>query len=300
MKESASDIHKSIANSKLVVAATKEDISKLAAGLKDLDESVKEATEQRKKENTAYTEELASNSAAVKVLGMAKNRLAQFYAPRLYQAPPQNQINESKGPFKAVQVAPVQQERTAASKAMEVQALEDAFSFLQRTSSNEAAAPTPPATFTKPVKKDNAVLALLSTLIGDVKKQIEEMQASEQDSQAEYEQFMKESKEKLVSEAKALTEKELAKAHAEVTLQKHVQELKTVNGHAAANDEYLVSLHKECDFMLEHFKVRRDARTSEIDALHRAKSVLSGADLSFLQVQEVKYRLRGGDSQMLA
>jgi len=38
------------------------------------------------------------------------------------------------------------------------------------------------------------------------------------------------------------------------------------------------NLHKECDFILEHFEERREARTTEIDGLTTAKSVLSGAD----------------------
>merc|ERR1719502_602105 len=59
----------------------------LKAGLKALDESVAEATEQRKEEHAESLEEAASNSACVELLGMAKNRLNKFYNPTLYKEP---------------------------------------------------------------------------------------------------------------------------------------------------------------------------------------------------------------------
>merc|ERR1712186_30332 len=68
------------------------DIEKLTAemkaltkGIKKLDKSVAEATEQRKEENTEYKELKQSDTAAKKILGFAKNRLNKFYAPKLYK-----------------------------------------------------------------------------------------------------------------------------------------------------------------------------------------------------------------------
>ena len=48
--------------------------------------------------------------------------------------------------------------------------------------------------------------------------------------------------------------------------------------------EYIAQLHGSCDFLLENFDVRREARSGEIDAIKKAKAVLSGADYSFVQV----------------
>jgi len=50
--------------------------------------------------------------------------------------------------------------------------------------------------------------------------------------------------------------------------------------------KYIQSLHGECDWLLKNFDVRKEARASEIDALGKAKAVLSGADFSFLQVSQ--------------
>ena len=41
--------------------------------------------------------------------------------------------------------------------------------------------------------------------------------------------------------------------------------------------------------LLQYFGVRKEARTSEIDALGKAKAVLSGADFSFVQMKTVKF-----------
>ena len=44
-----------------------------------------------------------------------------------------------------------------------------------------------------------------------------------------------------------------------------------------ATDKFLGGLHAECDWLLKYFDVRESARDVEIDALRKAKAVLSGA-----------------------
>ena len=43
------------------------------------------------------------------------------------------------------------------------------------------------------------------------------------------------------------------------------------------------SLHAECDWLVQYFQVRKDARAGEIESLHQAKAVLSGSDYSLVQ-----------------
>ena len=59
---------------------------------------------------------------------------------------------------------------------------------------------------------------------------------------------------------------------------------KGATGELLALGEYIAQLHGSCDFLLENFDVRREARSGEIDAIKKAKAVLSGADYSFVQV----------------
>merc|ERR1712060_219334 len=70
-----------------------EDIATLTATIKALDESVAEATAQRKSENEEFKALMASDSAAKELMGIAKNRLNQFYNPSLYNPPAKTELS---------------------------------------------------------------------------------------------------------------------------------------------------------------------------------------------------------------
>merc|ERR1719421_1841176 len=53
----------------------------------ELDKQVAEATSMRKEEHAEYVDTLAADNAAIQLLGVAKNRLYKFYAPKLYKPP---------------------------------------------------------------------------------------------------------------------------------------------------------------------------------------------------------------------
>jgi chromosome segregation ATPase len=59
------------------IATTDSEIAELKAGLVELDKSVAEATEQRKKEHAESVDTAAANGAAVQLLGMAKKQNEQ-------------------------------------------------------------------------------------------------------------------------------------------------------------------------------------------------------------------------------
>lgn len=56
-----------------------------------------------------------------------------------------------------------------------------------------------------------------------------------------------------------------------------------------ATEEYIGSLHAECDWLLKFFDMRKEARTGEMDSLTKAKAVLSGADFSLVQTKSKKF-----------
>merc|ERR1719337_150828 len=76
------------------IAQTASEIEALKAGLAELDKSVAEATELRKKENEESVEAAAANQAAVELIGLAKNRLNKFYNPTMYKEPPKPEEEE--------------------------------------------------------------------------------------------------------------------------------------------------------------------------------------------------------------
>merc|ERR550514_697594 len=89
-------IEAAIAENKEAIAALTADIEALADAIKENDKDVAEATEQRKEENSDYQTTLAANSAAVELIGVAKNRMNKFYNPKLYKAPPKRELSEEE------------------------------------------------------------------------------------------------------------------------------------------------------------------------------------------------------------
>merc|ERR1719253_1239055 len=130
-------------------------------------------------------------------------------------------------------------------------------------------------------------------LVADIDKEMQVAELEEKDSQDDYEKLMGECSEKRASDSKALTDKEAAKADGEANLQA-LEDTKEATGTELKGVlDYITSLHGECDFLLEYYQQRKEARASEIDAMGKAKAVLNGADYSLLQTGAKVKSLRG-------
>merc|ERR1719324_1245209 len=109
--------------------------------------------------------------------------------------------------------------------------------------------------------------------------------AEEKDAQGDYEQMMKDSADKRAGDSKSLADKEKTLADLQASLNTSNEDKASAQKELGATHQYINSLHNECDWLLQYFDVRKEARTSEIDALGKAKAVLSGADLSLVQTK---------------
>jgi len=250
----------------------------LAAGIKALDKSVAEATEQRKEENEEYSGLMASNGAAKEILGFAKNRLNKFYNPKLYKAPPKRELTDEDRATLAAggTLAPTAAPGGIAGTGVTVLA----------DISAHVAPPAPPATaaaFSKKSEESGGVIALIDLMIGDLTKEMTEAKATEENSQEDYEQAMKDSAEKRTTDSKAIADKAKAKAQLGADAEAATEEKGATTKTLMATLEYIQSLHAECDWLLQYFEVRKEARAGEIESLKTAKSVLSGMSSSLLQ-----------------
>merc|ERR1719247_2413681 len=126
---------------------------------------------------------------------------------------------------------------------------------------------------------------MIDLLVKDLDKEMTVAETEEKDAQGDYEQMMKDSAEKRAEDSKNLSDKESALADMQASLQKSTDDHKSTTSELAATLGYIQSLHAECDWLLQYFDVRKEARTSEIDALGKAKAVLSGADYSLVQTK---------------
>merc|ERR1719221_987434 len=130
---------------------------------------------------------------------------------------------------------------------------------------------------------------MINILIGDLDKEMAAADAEEKDTQADYEVMMKDSADKRAADSKSLTEKQSTLSSLEGDLEAHNEAHAAATSELAATNEYIHMLHTECDWLLKYFDTRKEARASEIDALGRAKAVLSGADYSLVQTVARKH-----------
>merc|ERR1719265_2191615 len=111
----------------------------------------------------------------------------------------------------------------------------------------------------------------------------------EKDAQADYEVMMKDSAAKRADDSKTLANKEKTLADLQASLQSSQDDKASTQKELTATLQYIQSLHNECDWLIQYFSVRKEARTSEVDALGKAKAVLSGADYSLVQTKSQKF-----------
>jgi hypothetical protein len=258
LERMASDLDTSISKGQDAIAMLEDEIKAIEDGIKALDKEVAEATEQRKEENKDFTDLMASDAAAKQLLEMAKTRLKKFYSPS-------------------------------------IKASQDQSSSLVEVNEHQHEAPPPPPDaggYTKNKDDKDSVISMIDVLIKDLDKELIESQTTEKDAQADYERAMTNSAAKRALDSKTLTDKGAAKA----SIETDVQDSKVGRANTAqeimTTDKFISALHGECDFLLQYFDVRREARDGEIESLKTAKSVLLGADFSL--VQEGR-RLRGGN-----
>merc|ERR1719237_179826 len=124
---------------------------------------------------------------------------------------------------------------------------------------------------------------MIDLLIGSLDKEMTEAETEERDAQADYEQSMKDSASKRSDDSQAISHKGTAKAAIEGDLESHTEQKGATAKELMATLKYVQSLHSECDWLIQYFEARKEAREGKVDSLRQAKSVLSGADFSFVQ-----------------
>jgi len=297
LERSISDSEVAIEDAKETIKTYTAEIGELEAGIKALDKSVAEASEQRKEENSDFTTLMAQDSAAKELLGVAKNRLNKFYNPKLYIPPPKVERSQED------KIAQELGGATAAPTAAPGGIAGTGVTVLATISAHQNVAPPPaperPGAFKKKTEESNGVIAMLDALIGDLDKEMTVAETEEKDAQADYEKMTSDAAEKRAMDSKAISEKEGGKADAAAALGKHKDELKSQKKETLATIEVIQATHGECDWLLQNYDMRKEARTNEIDALTKAKSVLSGADYSLLQKDSSSRALRGTPTDTL-
>lgn len=286
-----SDIGKAIDESNSLLKALGEEMDTLKTSIQDLDVSVQKATNQRKEEHEEFTVALAANNAAKQLIGMAKKRMEKFYNPKalflnqeqLRKIAPDWTTEATSHKDRSDDDDDDQDQESLLqlhrSKTRLHTKSRRSFDDESDSDGDFAPPPQPPkANIAFQQKQESAgVLAMMDGLIADIDKEILAMELEEKDAQEDYEGTMKDASEKRAADSKALTEKETTKAELDAELQEHMGLNKAAMTELGAVNQYIATLHGECDWLLEEYKTRKEARANEIDAMKKAKAVLSGA-----------------------
>jgi len=251
LKGTIADLEADIEKQEDAVASLTSEISALQKGIEALDKSVVEATAQRKDEHSEYTATAASNSAAMELIAMAKNRMNKFYQPSLYKAPPTTTVEDSP------------------------------YGFVQISMHAKRADPGPaPETFKGEYKKSEGstgVIAMMDQMVKDVDMDIKEGKMDEASAQKDYEEAMKDAATKRSDDSKLIVEKQAAKADEQVNLQSVRAERATKNDQLGITQGKSDDLHMDCDYLLGNYEELKTNRATEVDGLKQSKAVLAGA-----------------------
>merc|ERR1719240_2534153 len=227
-------------------------ISTLTSEIAELDKTVADATEGRKEDHAAFTESLQLSEVAIGLLAKAKNRLQKFYNPTLYKAAPKTENTMEEKIIEAGTFAQIRSHR----------AKDDSFNLAPYQKSEKSA----------------GVLGLMDMMVREIETDMKDAEYEEKTSQADYAKLMQESEESRAANSKGVVTKTASKAEVEAKLNQAKDAVAATNTDLDLIAATLGDLHMQCDFLLQNYGLRKEARTNEVESLKNAKAILSGAN----------------------
>merc|ERR1719487_32319 len=214
-----------------------KEIAALKAEILETTIELQRSNELRIKQNKEFQSAVADQKATQAILKKALDRLGKFYAEQFVQ-----------------------------------------LSAKHRHTKQEpgAAAPPPPQGFSDYKSNEGAgsVMTMIEGIITDAKEMEKDSIKGEQDAQAGYESFVKESFASIEAAQRAVTNKIEEKATAEVAKTAAEGDKADADSTAEALAKTKADLHLSCDFVLNNFDAREAARKGEIEGLQNTLASL--------------------------
>lgn len=236
------------------IATITDEVASLTTSIQGLDYTVSQATIQRKEEHQAYIEAIQMQDAAIALIGKAKKKLENFYKPALVQSP-----------VSFVQIR---------SSEWSLEDTEDLDQEVQDAKAQEASQ--------KAEAKRNAahrasgVMALMDHIIQQTKMAAKDSENNEKSSQEDYAAMMVDASETRGADVKSIADKNVAKAGLEKELVDAKESQYLTQEGLLGIGKTTADLHSACDFLVENYELRKEARGNELDSLKNAKVVLTG------------------------
>merc|ERR1712238_108270 len=119
-------------------------------------------------------------------------------------------------------------------------------------------------------------------LIKDLDKEMTEAEVTEKDAQGDYETFMQDSATKRAEDSKTLTDKQGALANLETSLGDQKADKASTEKNLSATNEYIASLHAECDWLIKYFDMRRRSSAAQTILWSRPRPLASDDESWFM------------------
>merc|ERR1719262_167108 len=215
------------------------EIAALKASIVDTTTELQRANVNRQKQNQQFQTTVADQRATQVILNKALDRLAKFYDEQFVQLKATHQHKQEPG----------------------------------------AAAPPPPPGFSeyKTNSGSGAVMTMIENVIQDAKEAEKEAIQAENDAQGAYEALQAESYAAIEAAQRSVTNKTEQKAKAESSKVAAEGDKDAASATAESLAATAAQLHASCDFVLQNFEARQEARTSEVESLQNALSALRTA-----------------------
>ena len=229
------------------IEAAEKMIKQIEAEIQDLEVEIRDAGDNRAKENAEYMAAEAEDNAAVELVSNAMGVLEKFY--------------EENG-LKFTQL-----------HAEVRRAGEEPF-----VAAGEAPTPPPAMSTTDGSRESKGVIMMLEMIKEDIEKDIAKAKKQEEEAQAAYDKLVEDIEAAI--QAKEQTKSDLEGEMASDS-EARTQENTTMadnQGQLKAVMDYLKEIAPGCDFIAMNFNIRLTNRQMEVDGLKKAKSILQGAE----------------------
>jgi len=218
-----------------------KEIAALKAEIVETTINVQRSNELRVKSNKEFQSAVADQRATQAILKKALDRLGDFYAEQFVQLKAKHRHTLAK-------------------------------------QEPGAAAPPPPPSPTAGEYKSNggagSVMTMIEGIITDAKEMEKESIKDEQDAEAAYQSFLKESFASIEAAQRAVTNKVEEKATAESSKTAAEGDKADAESTKEALAKTRADLHSSCDYVMENFDAREMARKAEIEGLQNTLAAL--------------------------
>jgi hypothetical protein len=237
------DLQAQVADLSSQIDTFTDEIAELKASITEMYIQMQRSNENREVENRQFQTTVADQRATQVILLKALDRLNVFYDQQaLLQAKPKPSLIQSHGKHK--QAPPP---------------------GLSEYKSNDGA---------------GSVLTMLKEIIQDAKNMEKTAIKDEQDANDGYVAFVQQTYEAVAAAQSSIVDKQEAKAESEKAKIGKVEDLKGAEAEAKTLNNVLAQLHSSCDFVMENFFLRQEARDNEVSSLQETLAALKTDEAS--------------------